>query len=180
MMRDCRHAHPSESTNTRAVAALLDRRPGRDPLVQRRVARIVDRVRRDGDRALLGVRADSSTGSTAPIEVTPRRDRAERRGSVRPDGPAGDSRWPPATSGASRGSQIPRRWTMSPVAGRLDRTACRCRSIASGCYVPGGRYPLPSSLLMTAIPARVAGVPEVIAVCPRPDATVMARRSKPA
>ena len=27
-----------------------------------------------------------------------------------------------------------------------------------GCYVPGGRYPLPSSLLMTAIPARVAGV----------------------
>ena len=39
-----------------------------------------------------------------------------------------------------------------------------------GCYVPGGRYPLPSSLLMTAIPARVAGVPEIIAVCPRPDA----------
>ena len=42
-----------------------------------------------------------------------------------------------------------------------------------GCYVPGGRYPLPSSLLMTAIPAIVAGVREVIAVCPRPDATVM-------
>ena len=32
-----------------------------------------------------------------------------------------------------------------------------------GCYVPGGRFPLPSSLLMTAIPARVAGVPDVIA-----------------
>jgi histidinol dehydrogenase len=42
-----------------------------------------------------------------------------------------------------------------------------------GCYVPGGRYPLPSSLLMTAIPARAAGVREVLAVCPRPDATVM-------
>jgi histidinol dehydrogenase len=39
--------------------------------------------------------------------------------------------------------------------------------------VPGGRYPLPSSLLMTATPARVAGVREVIAVCPRPDATIM-------
>ena len=48
------------------------------------------------------------------------------------------------------------------------------RSIASGCYVPGGRYPLPSSLLMTAIPARVAGVREVIAVCPRPAPVVMA------
>ena len=43
-----------------------------------------------------------------------------------------------------------------------------------GCYVPGGRYPLPSSLLMNAVPARVAGVTEVIATCPRPDATVMA------
>ena len=35
-----------------------------------------------------------------------------------------------------------------------------------GCYVPGGRYPLPSSLLMTAIPARVAGVREVIVGLP--------------
>ena len=42
-----------------------------------------------------------------------------------------------------------------------------------GCYVPGGRYPLPSSLLMTAIPARAAGVREIIAVCPRPDATIL-------
>ena len=43
-----------------------------------------------------------------------------------------------------------------------------------GCYVPGGRHPLPSSLLMTAIPARVAGVREVIVACPRPDSTVYA------
>ena len=43
-----------------------------------------------------------------------------------------------------------------------------------GCYVPAGRYPLPSSLLMTAIPARAAGVPEVIVACPRPDAAVFA------
>src|SRR5204863_5520434 len=43
-----------------------------------------------------------------------------------------------------------------------------------GCYVPGGRFPLPSSLLMTAVPARVAGVREVVAVCPRPEPAVMA------
>ena len=43
-----------------------------------------------------------------------------------------------------------------------------------GCYVPGGRYPLPSSLLMTAVPARVAGVPEVIVACPRPEPAVLA------
>ena len=43
-----------------------------------------------------------------------------------------------------------------------------------GCYVPGGRYPLPSSLLMTAIPAAAAGVRDVVAVCPRPEPVVMA------
>jgi histidinol dehydrogenase len=43
----------------------------------------------------------------------------------------------------------------------------------AGCYVPGGRAPLASSVLMTALPARVAGVPHV-ALCtpPRPDGTV--------
>src|SRR4029078_2004816 len=43
-----------------------------------------------------------------------------------------------------------------------------------GCYVPGGRFPLPSSLLMTDVPARVVGVGEVLAVCPRPEPAVMA------
>src|SRR5690606_29131045 len=42
-----------------------------------------------------------------------------------------------------------------------------------GCYVPGGRYPLPSTLIMTVVPAVAAGVGEIIVVCPRPDATVL-------
>ena len=43
----------------------------------------------------------------------------------------------------------------------------------AGCYVPGGRAPLASSVLMTALPARVAGV-AAVALCtpPRPDGTV--------
>ena len=40
--------------------------------------------------------------------------------------------------------------------------------------MPAGRYPLPSSLLMTAIPARAAGVSDVVVCCPRPDAAVFA------
>ena len=36
-----------------------------------------------------------------------------------------------------------------------------------GCYVPGGRYPLPSTALMTVIPAKVAGVREVIVCSPK-------------
>ena len=44
----------------------------------------------------------------------------------------------------------------------------------AGCYVPGGLYPLPSSMLMTVIPARVAGVPEVWAASPRPGPVMRA------
>ena len=45
---------------------------------------------------------------------------------------------------------------------------------AVGCYVPGGRYPLPSSLLMTAIPAQVAGVGRVVVASPKPARETLA------
>lgn len=44
----------------------------------------------------------------------------------------------------------------------------------AGCYAPGGRFPLPSSLLMTAIPARVAGVQSVTVASPRPAPITLA------
>jgi len=43
-----------------------------------------------------------------------------------------------------------------------------------GCYVPGGRYPLPSTLLMTVIPAQVAGVPQIRVVSPHPAQATLA------
>ncbi len=43
-----------------------------------------------------------------------------------------------------------------------------------GCYVPGGRYPLPSSLLMTVIPAQVAGVQRIAVCSPSPAAETLA------
>jgi histidinol dehydrogenase len=43
-----------------------------------------------------------------------------------------------------------------------------------GCYVPGGRYPLISTLLMTVIPAQVAGVHNIRVICPQPRAEVLA------
>ena len=56
-----------------------------------------------------------------------------------------------------------------------ERSGIRVRELVvpvdrAGCYVPGGRAPLASTVLMTAIPARVAGVPEVVAVRRRRDA----------
>jgi len=44
----------------------------------------------------------------------------------------------------------------------------------AGCYAPGGRYPLPSTVLMTAITARVAGVAAVIVASPKPPLLVLA------
>jgi histidinol dehydrogenase len=43
-----------------------------------------------------------------------------------------------------------------------------------GLYVPGGKAAYPSSVLMNAIPAKVAGVPEIVMVCPNPDPLVLA------
>jgi phosphoribosyl-ATP pyrophosphohydrolase/phosphoribosyl-AMP cyclohydrolase/histidinol dehydrogenase len=45
---------------------------------------------------------------------------------------------------------------------------------AVGAYTPGGRHPLPSSVLMTVIPARVAGVPAVWSASPRPTPVTLA------
>jgi histidinol dehydrogenase len=70
-------------------------------------------------------------------------------------------------------AQLPQEWTISPMAG--VKTGQIVRPLGSvGCYVPGGRYPLPSTLLMTVTPAQVAGV-ERIAVCsPKPAKETMA------
>ncbi len=47
----------------------------------------------------------------------------------------------------------------------------------AGCYVPGGRYPLLSTVLMTVIPARVAGVKEVWVASPKPQPLTLAAAS---
>jgi histidinol dehydrogenase len=69
--------------------------------------------------------------------------------------------------------QIPKRWDLAVAPGVVVEQ--RVEPLARvGCYVPGGRFPLPSSLLMTAIPARVAGVGEIVVACPRLEPPVMA------
>jgi histidinol dehydrogenase len=69
--------------------------------------------------------------------------------------------------------QLPRAWSFRPVEGM--EVGQIVRPLGSvGCYVPGGRYPLPSTLLMTVTPAQVAGV-ERIAVCsPKPARETLA------
>lgn len=153
-----------------AVDRLLTADRDRSGPVELRVAEIVARVRRSGDSALLGY-ARRLDKLRRPIELTMReiREGAQRA-------PAQVRR---AIRDAARHvravarKQVPKGFRVTTAPGvvveqrvtPLDRV---------GCYVPGGRHPLPSSLLMTAIPARAAGVGEVIVACPRPEPAVLA------
>ncbi len=68
--------------------------------------------------------------------------------------------------------QMPREWRKGLPGSQLGQIVRPLRSV--GCYVPGGRYPLPSTLLMTVIPAQVAGVPRICVVSPRPQPATLA------
>lgn len=159
-----------EATDTAAVKALLWPERDRDGEAEQRVAQIVADVRTNGEAALLRY-AREFDRLDAAIEVSRQEMQAAARtvpGRVRQA-----IRVAARNIRAVARRQVPRGWKIRVAAGLtveqrivpLDRV---------GCYVPGGRYPLPSTVLMTAIPARAAGVKEVIAVCPKPDAVVMA------
>jgi len=69
--------------------------------------------------------------------------------------------------------QLPRPWALRVEPGVT--IAQLVRPIGSvGCYIPGGRHALVSTLLMTVIPAQVAGVPRINVVCPHPNAEMFA------
>ena len=70
-------------------------------------------------------------------------------------------------------AQKPKEWTITPAAG--VSTGQIVRPLESvGCYVPGGRYPLPSTLLITVTPAQVAGVERIVVCSPKPARETMA------
>ena len=158
------------STNRRAVAQLLSATRIRDRATESSAYEIVQRVRRQGDRALTQY-ARALDDLAGPIEVPreqwtiaaselPRAIRAAIRLAARH-----------IRSVARR--QVPRGWRHAVAPGiSVEQRIVPLGRV--GCYVPAGRYPLPSSLLMTAIPARAAGVPEISVCCPRPDAAVFA------
>jgi len=149
---------------------LVDRRVTRDPRLLRHVRTIVETVRLDGDDALIRYarRFDRLDGD---IEVPPRELRR-----LAGNAPLDVRR---AMSVCARNirrvarAQLPRlaRTVVSPGV-VVEHAVTPLARV--GCYVPGGRYPLPSSLLMTAVPAQVAGVREIVATCPTVDAVVAA------
>jgi histidinol dehydrogenase len=69
--------------------------------------------------------------------------------------------------------QKPREWNLQVEPGvRVGQIVRPIETI--GCYIPGGRFALVSTLLMTVVPAQVAGVRRITAVCPRPNDELLA------
>lgn len=159
-----------KGSDRRAVDELLTRHVARRGEVERRVRAIIAAVRRQGDAAVERY-AKRFDGLSCAMEMTRDELAAEAARTTR------EVR--AAIKAAARNirlvarAQVPatRRTTVAPgivIEHRVTPLEC------VGCYVPAGRYPLPSSLLMTAIPARVAGVAEVVVACPRPSPEICA------
>jgi histidinol dehydrogenase len=164
------HLRIIDGSNRRALQRVLAKDDDTDRAFERRVAAIVEGVRRGGDASLARF-ARRFDGLAAPVEVAADEMR-EAAGRV----PADVRR---AIRDAARNiarvarRQLPKHWNLGVVRGVSVEQ--RVEPLASvGCYVPGGRFPLPSSLLMTAVPARVSGVREIVVACPRPEPAVMA------
>jgi histidinol dehydrogenase len=165
-----------DASNRDLLDQLVTRDAARNQEVERQAAGIVGDVRLRGDRALQEwtERFDSPRASGAASAIAPLSRAEIRRGWMET---APDVRR--AIQLAARHlrrvaqKQVPRGFTVR--VGRGHAIEQRVRPLERvGCYVPGGRYPLPSTLLMTAIPAKVAGVRDIVVVCPRPSSVVLA------
>jgi histidinol dehydrogenase len=140
--------------------------------VEPEVRRIVNNVRRKGDRALrrYAVRWDNLAGDEAVRVPEADLDEAWRNSS-----PELQDAITQAAGNIRRFCewQKPKQWRREIRPGVCVGQLVRPLE-SVGCYVPGGRYPLPSTLLMTVIPAQVAGVPEIRVVSPRPAPATLA------
>ena len=140
--------------------------------VEPAVRGILAGVKKDGDRALLRYAAEfDELAKDQPLLVS----RDEMKSAWDSTAPALQAAMMVARANilTFAEAQMPQEWTISPVDG--VKTGQIVRPLGSvGCYVPGGRYPLPSTLLMTVTPAQVAGVERIVVCSPKPAKETMA------
>ena len=159
---------------TDAVAAkFLARRNSHDAAAEKVASRILADVRRSGDAALLrwARKLDGLQLTPRTIWIGRREMRAARRDVSR--------ELLRAIEHAARNvrrvaeQQRPRSWTITVEPGvRVGQRVTPLGTI--GCYIPGGRFSLFSTLLMTAIPAQVAGVKRIVVACPKASPALLA------
>ena len=158
---------------SRLEEKILAARHRRDARAEAVSSHIVGDVRRRGDAALF-----AWTQRLDGVRLTPKKlwvSASERRATPR----AVPNELRLALEHAARNirrvaeEQLPRPWSIAVEPGvRVSQRVTPIDTV--GCYIPGGRFSLISTLLMTAIPAQVAGVRRIVVACPRPNAALLA------
>lgn len=157
----------------RAAETMVDRLSARAADlagIEPRVRRIVDDVRRGGDRALRRYSEKwDGLSRNQPLRV-PQQEVAAAWPSLSPQLRKSLEQ---AAKNIRRFCewQKPRSWMRARGGVSLGQVIRPLESV--GCYVPGGRYPLVSTVLMTVIPAQVAGVKNIRVVSPKPSMEVL-------
>jgi histidinol dehydrogenase len=148
------------------LAALTRYEAAQDASVQRAVRKILADVRKRGDAA---VRAYTKQfDGVAPKEFS-----LEKRLETIPREQADALRAAHDRIRAFHQRQLQKSWEFTDAEGtRLGQQVSALDRV--GLYVPGGKAAYPSSVLMNAVPAKVAGVRELVMVSPNPDALVLA------
>ncbi|MGD0470152.1 MAG: histidinol dehydrogenase [Terriglobales bacterium] len=180
VMRDCVMGILEGTEQARLVTALAERGATDLADVEPAVRRIVSDVRRNGDCAVRRyAKRWDGLGKNEPLRV-PEADLHQAWKQTDPElqdaikQAAGNIRryaeWQaPQDKDKNNNNEWRREIQPGVVVGQLVRPL---ESV--GCYVPGGRYPLPSTLLMTAIPAQVAGVRQIRVASPHPAQATLA------
>jgi len=148
----------------------MTRRRTRLDQAERIVAPILEAVRTEGDAALLRYARQFDDLGNKPLRVS----EAELAGAAaQMEAPILN-----AVSVARHNihefaeAQLPREYLREFSVGRKLGQIVRPLD-AVGCYIPSGRYPLPSTLLMTAVPAQAAGVTKICVASPNPSIEIL-------
>lgn len=161
-----------KTSDRKALDRVMRARTARLAEAEAVARRVIEDVRRNGDRALIRYtrKFDGIDLSAQGFTVS----RAEIRKAFRqvPRGFIAAVRAAAKNIRTVARRQLPRDWSTQAVPGVEVRQIIRPLERVV-CYVPGGRFPLPSTLLMSAIPAQVAGVREVLVTSPRPAPAVL-------
>jgi len=159
---------------TKQVNRLLARKAARLEEAEAVVRPILEAVRRRGDTALLEYARKFDRLDRKNVRVP------EKELRLAAQGLSPEFRAAVETAGANirrfAEMQMPREWIKPAAVGmRLGQIVRPLDTVAA--YIPSGRYPLPSTILMTAIPAQVAGVPKICVASPKPVAEVFGTAS---
>jgi histidinol dehydrogenase len=152
---------------------LLARRAQQDADAQKIAAKIIADVRKSGDNALFAYtkKFDDTDLARTGIWIERKQIQAAQR--------AASAKFRKAIERAAENvrcvaeKQLPQPWTVKTAPGvKIHQVVKPIDAI--GCYIPGGRFSLVSTLVMTVVPGKVAGVPNIVAVCPKPNLELLA------